>query len=323
MYSDLLGRIAVDIEGSGHCWEILEPNASQGNLTVLPLRFLGGIHRAVLEGRAPKLARYYPSMGGMANPEPLWREFLAVLRLGVALPAGVQTNEVTRCCALLPGFLALRRATDLPLRLLEIGASGGLNLRWDRYRYATASGVWGDPSSPVRFEVPIDSGPLPAMPEIASRKGCDLNPVDIREESGRLTLLSFTWPDQTDRLDLVRKAIDVAKAFPGVVEQADAIDWIERELTLPARGAATVVYHSILCPYLSEFQRARLTEILMDTGARATPDAPLAWLSMEPSGEGSGGKGESDVAIQLTIWPGGERTRVARSAFHGHGVRLG
>jgi hypothetical protein len=239
------------------------------------------------------------------------------------MPTGVQTNEVSRCRALLPGFLAIRKTTDLPFRLLEIGASGGLNLRWDRYRYATLSGVWGDPSSPVHFDVPIDPGPLPPMPVIVSRKGCDLNPVEIGQESGQLTLLSFIWPDQTNRLDLVRSAIQAAKSCPAVVEQADAIDWIERELARQARGTATVVYHSIVTLYFSEPQRERLSEILTEAGSRATQDAPLAWLSMEASGEGSDRKGPSDAAVELTIWPGGQRHRVAGSGFHGQDVRLG
>jgi hypothetical protein len=53
------------------------------------------------------------------------------------MPAGVQTNEVRRSCALQPGFLAEARAVaGLPLRLLEVGASAGLNLG--------CSFVWAD-----------------------------------------------------------------------------------------------------------------------------------------------------------------------------------
>ena len=43
----------------------------------------------------------------------------------------MQTNEVQRSWALLPGFLAL--ADGRPLDLLELGPSAGLNLVWDRY----------------------------------------------------------------------------------------------------------------------------------------------------------------------------------------------
>src|SRR5436189_63817 len=52
------------------------------------------------------------------------------------LLAPIQTNEVARCGPLAAGFLFVARETELPLRLLEVGASAGLNLRFDLYRYA-------------------------------------------------------------------------------------------------------------------------------------------------------------------------------------------
>src|SRR6185436_3701388 len=91
----------------------------------------------------------------------------------------VQTNEVGRSAVLLGGFLLLARAHGLPLRLLEIGASAGLNLRWDHYRYEGAGVAWGDAASPVRltdvFEVPP---PLAVTAEVNTRAGCDASPVD-------------------------------------------------------------------------------------------------------------------------------------------------
>ena len=46
--------------------------------------------------------------------------------------------------ALLGGFLEVAHRTKLPLRILEVGASAGLNLNWDRYRYESTDGAWGD-----------------------------------------------------------------------------------------------------------------------------------------------------------------------------------
>src|SRR2546423_1366353 len=56
----------------------------------------------------------------------------------------VQTNEVGRSAVLAGGFLTLFRRHALPLRILEIGSSAGLNLRWERYRYEDRGMVWGD-----------------------------------------------------------------------------------------------------------------------------------------------------------------------------------
>ena len=48
-------------------------------------------------------------------------------------------------------------------------------------------------------------------------------------------------------------------------------------------------------------------------GSRATPDAPLAWLRMEPAA--------SLAEVRLTTWPGGSERLLATSDFHGRDVR--
>jgi hypothetical protein len=40
---------------------------------------------------------------------------------------------------LIGGFLRVAAMTRRPLRLLEVGSSAGLNLRWDHYRYEGAT----------------------------------------------------------------------------------------------------------------------------------------------------------------------------------------
>jgi hypothetical protein len=228
----------------------------------------------------------------------------------------VQTNEVARCCALLPGFLEIARQTALPLRLLEIGCSAGLNLRWDRYRYESAQSAWGDASSPVVFrnhfvnELPR----LDSTVQVIERSGCDLNPLDATTEAGRRTLLSFAWPDQEERLRRLANAIQVARAVPAALERADATDWLEQRLATPRAGAATVVFHSIVLPYLSADTYERLAKLLSQAGERATAEAPLAWLSME-----TGGK---EAEVHLTLWPGNGRKLIATTGYHGRDVEL-
>ena len=43
------------------------------------------------------------------------------------------------------GFLAVAAHTGLPLRTFEVGASAGLNLRWDRFFYEARGATWGPP----------------------------------------------------------------------------------------------------------------------------------------------------------------------------------
>ena len=145
---------------------------------------MGSVHRLVLEGAAPELARFYPSAGGTDAGDP-WPAFAATVeahhdRLVELLPHPVQTNEVSRCSALLTGFLQVSRETGLPLRLLELGSSAGLLLRWPEYHYAEDGLTWGDPSSPVRLEGAYAAGPPPfdAAATVAERHACDAAPLD-------------------------------------------------------------------------------------------------------------------------------------------------
>jgi hypothetical protein len=77
-----------------------------------------------------------------------------------------------------------------------------------------------------------------------------------------------------------------------------------------------VLFHSIMLMYLSDAARERLSRILSEAGERATDEAPLAWLAMEPDAS------VPEAAVDLTFWPGGKRVRVATAGFHGRNVSV-
>jgi hypothetical protein len=290
MYEALLRRMAEDVRAGGPCLVALDPHMPRSR-TLAPLLLLAAIHRMVLEGQLPEAARFYPSMGGEVDVGALWPHFLAAVPRAV-LPVCIQTNEIGRSCALLPGFLEIARRTDLPLRLLEIGASAGLNLRWDHYSFLDA----------------------PASIRVIERRGCDLNPIDPTLDESRPALLCFIWPDQTGRLQQLAEVIEIARRVPAPVDRCDAVDWLQTHLAEPRPGMATVVFHSVVMPYLTEEGRANIVRVLEDAGSRATAGAPLAWLSMEPGAE------QADV--HLTMWPGGQRRLIAQAGFHGRDVKV-
>jgi hypothetical protein len=304
------------------------------------LRFLGGVHRLVLAGRAPDLARWFPTAGGAFDGSDAACAGAAAAFLDAArahrgelvdsLEVGVQTNEVGRCAALVVGFTEVLRRTALPLRLLEVGASAGLNLLWDRWRYEPGPTAWGEPASPLRFAsgyrepAPDVSAPLGPGEVVVERRGCDRSPIDPTTDEGRLLLRSFVWPDQADRharLDAaLSAAADVAGSQPVVVDRSDAATWVAGRLAEPRPGAATVVYHSIVWQYLPDDTRTGVTAAIESAGAVATPDAPVAWLRMEPPVD------PSDAAeLRLRLWPdGGGADRVlARCGYHGDPVWAG
>jgi hypothetical protein len=290
MYEVLLRRMAEDVRAGGPCLAALEPHMARARM-LAPLLLLAAIHRMVLEGQLPEAARFYPSMGGHADLNGLWPHLLKAVPQAL-LPACVQTNEVERSRALLPGFLEVVRQTGLPLRLLEIGASAGLNLRWDHFAF-------------------LD---VPDTVRVVERRGCDLNPIDPTLDESRAAMLCFVWPDQADRLQRLAETIEIARRVPAPVDRCDAVDWLRIQLADSRSGVTTVVFHSVVMPYLTEESREKVRCVIEDAGARATVNAPLARLSMEP--------GADQAEVHLTVWPGGERRLIAYAGFHGRDVKV-
>jgi hypothetical protein len=318
-YGSLLRSAAQDLNAEGAVWGVLSGFEGEEGSAALALRLMGAVHRLVLMGKLPDLARRYPSVGGDGDADAAWPAFRKALlaarsELRKLLPGGCQTNEVGRSAAMLGGFLEVAHRTRQRLRILEIGASGGLNLRWDHYRYESGAGGWGHLNSPVRFinafEVPP---PLKRHAEIVGRKGCDLDPIDPTSPDGSLALRSFVWADQRYRFQLLEGAIAVALQVPVEVERMDAAEFLERELASSRTGVTTVVYHSVFMQYVSPRGQARIALAIESAAARASSDGPLAYLRMEP--------GAQTFEVRLTLWPGGGDELLALTRAHGTGVR--
>src|SRR4051812_36778891 len=165
LYGDLIDRAADDFAAGGPVWRSVEPYLDRPYNFAHSLRLMGATHRMALVGEAASLAAHYPSTGGDGDADAAWRELLALLdQAPVSLDAPVQTNEVGRSAALLGGFLTVASETGLGLRILEIGASAGLNLRWDRFRYEAPDWAFGDTSSPAVVRAEYEGGARPPLP---------------------------------------------------------------------------------------------------------------------------------------------------------------
>ena len=316
----LLFGAADDFEVGGPARDLLLPIADEPSGSVPSLRFAGALHRMVLEGRAPALAVHYPSVGGTAGPAGVWevaRRLLADDRLRVDIHRPVQTNEVGRAAALYGGLLHIAAAYRQPIRLLEIGASAGLNLRPERFRYDIAADVvLGDPSSPVRLREPWRGTFPPYEVELlmGQRAGCDPAPLDPTSEADRLTLLSYVWADQLERVGRLRGALQIAAEEPLAVEKLPASEFLRRELAAPTPGTTTVVWHSVVRQYLVPGERAEIDALIAAAGERASPEAPLVRLSLEPEKKV---QSTFRFLVELTAWPGGESRLLAECLGHG------
>ncbi|MBN8291752.1 DUF2332 family protein [Rhodobacter sp. NTK016B] len=279
----------------------------------VPLRLAGALHALVLRGNTA-LEAVYPQHN--VPDEALWQAIDTALDAAVDFIApfierAPQTNEVRRAAVLIATGHWLAERFTLPFVFSELGASAGLNLNWDRFALQAGGTRLGSPSTGVVLS-PEWTGALPFAADItvANRAGVDLNPIDLNDADERLRLLAYLWPDQPHRRALTEAAIATNPPRP---DRADAVDWLEIRLA-PKPGHLHLVWSTVAWQYFPDAAKQRGTRLMEAAGARATPDAPLAWLAYEHDGASPG------AGLTLRLWPGDRTIDLGRADFHGRWV---
>lgn len=320
LYAALMLAMADDWDAGGPVREVCSGWEQAPSGAVVQLRLLAGLHRIVLRGLAPELVPYYRDLGGYLAPEGAWavaREVVAshVDELRAGLELAPQTNEVGRAAALAVGLAdAVWRTGASRVRLLEVGASAGLNLLVDRYAVHLDDGrVLGDPGSGLHLDGAhgsIEPAPL----RVVERRGCDLSPISAGSPDGALLLSSYVWPDHAHRFERLQAALAIARTDPPHVGTGSAGEWLERVLAEePSADELTVVWQSVTRMYWPADELARVQSALDGAGRRFPR---LAHVAMEYGPAGSGAR------LTVDVWrdgaPDGLRTLVA--AVHDHGL---
>ncbi len=324
LYAALMRGAGNDIEAGGPVAALLHGIDLPAG-TVPALRFTGALHHLVLSGQAPELAEFYPSVGGTRPAADVWPVALTAMgdhagHVRERLRRGVQTNEVGRSSVLYPALLWLTERYDRPIRLLEIGASAGLNLRVDRYAYVSGGKTYGAAGSPVRFDQPwspappVDVRTMSEALEIVDRAGCDMAPLSAASEDDRLTLLSFVWADDVQRFQRARAALELAAQDPIIVAPQPAQDWLPDAVAASPDGVLTVVWQSVVRQYVPIDEWPDI-ERVMDDAQSAGPQRPVVWLQMEP------GPRVNPMDLVIRTEPGGELVPLARCRDHGPPVQ--
>ena len=320
--SALVERMGEDLAAGGPVAALVGDWPSHPRKDALALRLAGALHFATLAGMDPELAAAYPASTAAWRIDEVWeraRGFLAREREWVAgfLASPPQTNETRRSIALLGGFLEFASRHPGPLDTLEIGASAGLNLCWDRFAYRTGTWTWGAPG-PVVIETdwraPVP--PIAVALRVRRRAACDLEPLDLRDPASRLRLRSYVWADQAERLARFDAAADLAIAAGVRVERAEAGAWLSERLARRAPDGPTIVYHSVFLQYPPRERREAIVAAMEEAGARATASAPLGWLRLEPEAVLGGPLDSARLLVDLVTWPGGERRVLAVTDGH-------
>jgi hypothetical protein len=290
----------------------------------VPNLFLGAVHFLLLGGVQHPLAHFYPSLSpsasSSADPYPSFRAFCLKYRheiLELISSRLVQTNEVRRCGCLLPAFTHVaQQAGDRPLAVVEIGASAGLNLLWDRYGYDYGIGRWyGNPRSPVQIVCGLRGDrhlPLMAVwPVVTVRVGLDLNPIDVRDPDAALWLRALVWPDEVGRAELLQQAVQVAQQDPPRLLAGDALDILPEVLATVPPDQAVCVFHTHTINQFAPEARAHLSTLLATHAfRRKLYRVAIEWL------------GDTHPRLELIAYEDGVKTEHLLAYCGSHGEWL-
>jgi hypothetical protein len=220
---------------------------------------------------------------------------------------------VRRSWILAPCFLLLAEESGAEIfDLVELGASAGFNLLWDRYHHVYEAGEWGSADAALSFEGeerrPVPGRLLGRRPRIRRRVGIDLNPLDVTRDEDALRLRSFVWADQRERLELLDCAMAAVREAPPELVRGDYVERLPELLAERRGGALTVVFQTASLGYVTAEERQRVR----DTLAEAADSEPFGWIGSAPPLE----EGLTAWGMDVHLLPG-ERRIVAHADFHG------
>lgn len=290
-----------------------------------PNLLFAAVQYLLYEHPVEPLTRWYPSVGrGLPIDDdtyPTFREFCQRYEseiLHLIRGRRVQTNVVRRSACLLPAFERVSRlASRAPLGLVEVGPSAGLNLLWDEYGYDYGNGVsTGKSEAPVQIECETRGNLTPPIPEnppeVGSRCGIDLHPVDPRNKENVRWLKALIWPEHEYRRTLVENAIKLSEDNPPELIEGDVLSHIEPVVEEIPPDQTLCLYNTHVLYQMSDTDRKELYE-LVSAIARSRD---VYWISCEWA---------LDVAIpkmHMYRFESGIHSGELLATYHGHGSWL-
>ena len=315
LYARLCRSIAADYEVLALA-AAAQPDQPTPNLLLAAVQFL------LLKGVEHPLASFYPGIAASPDetndPYPAFHAFClehAEALLPLLATRRVQTNEVGRCACLLPAFgLVAHQAGAEPLSLIEIGASAGLNLLWDRYSYDYGDGHrYGAADSPMQLTCTLRGTKTPqfpsSLPSVAFRVGLDLNPIDIDNADEILWLRALIWPEHHERVTRLQRALEIARQERPSLMSGDALTLLPDVMAKVPSNTALCVFHSFTVNQFSPEQREQLSSLLQDMSTQRT----IFRVSLEEL------PGEHYPRLDLIRYADGKKTQqtLAYCAAHG------
>lgn len=284
--SPLYRQLSVAVAGDPPTLELLRQRQPGQQPSYL---LFGAVHYLLLSGVDHPLRAFYPSLSdgrGVTGSAPgavfidFVRQYHGEVRQ-LARTRLVQTNVIRRSVGLRYALSVISEHQPGPVHLIEVGASAGLHLRLDSYRFAFGRFLDGPSDADITIRTNWGDGrerSLNPLPRIASRTGVDLRPVDVTDPDQRLWLRALVWPENTADADLLRTALTEAAVHPVKLIAGDAIDVCPGlAKTLPA-GETRVVFHAATRMHVPTHRRAAFDHAVDSLGQ----DGPLYHVWQEP-----------------------------------------
>ena len=323
--SPMYAELAAGVAGDG---ELLALAAHRQQGQPPPNMLFGAVQYLLLQGAEHPLAAHYPVLAGPERASggsfPLFRAFCLEHRECVAElieTRRTQTQVVRRCTCLLPAFGLAYQDAAAPLALIDVGASAGLNLNFDRYayRYLRAGREilrWGREAARVELEADLRGpGTVPQPPleiPIASRDGIDVNPIDLSDPDELLWLRALIWPEHVERHDQLVDAAAELKDSPIRLHRGDATRDLSHLLERVPAELALVVYSTITLYQIPREGRERIAEALK----AQSRERPIWRVALE---------GVHPPSLTLTRYRdgSGDTELLARASPHGWWIEWG
>ncbi|WP_206881745.1 DUF2332 domain-containing protein [Alicyclobacillus mali (ex Roth et al. 2021)] len=243
----------------------------------IPNLFFASIHYLLLKGVHHELKAYYPDL--VASPLSVdqsfgaFRDFCHRYRediVAILQTRIVQTNEIRRCTYLYPSFCSIHNITRKPLSLIEIGTSAGLQLLWDKFKYAYGSPeVYGDQESPVHLVARLKNDVIPPLsrtsPPVAFRAGIDLHVINLSDEDDYLWLKALIWPEHVERRRWFEQAAEMMKRCNDVqLIEGDGLTVLPEVVTQIPEDSTLCVFHTHVANQFTIREKEKLVQILRD-----------------------------------------------------------
>lgn len=256
-----------------------------------PVLFFAAVHELVLRRTELPLARWYASVTpadelARGDPWPAFRSTVLAHRAELEATISthsIQTNEVNRVVllAVLLAEACADRPTD-PISFIELGTSAGLLLGFDRYCTALGDVIVGDASSPVRLSGELKGEHRPDLSTfpttIAERVGIDLDPVSLDDADRVRWLEACLWPDQPERIERFRAAVELLRTDRPRLVTGDFIDVLPEVVKSLAPDTHLVVFDGWALTYVERERRPLVAEAL---AVSADGGRPVSWVTAE------------------------------------------